>query len=94
MRTASKAHAKPGHSKARMYRENVFSVATDLEAMIDAYGVEAVISFARKIESDIREYGDSIHNGIYNIQLNMLPAPLLRVQNKPENLKLKKRRAA
>lgn len=79
MRTISKTIAKIGLSKASQYRNNVFSVASDIEAMIDAYGVENLISMACTINSDIKEHGHSIRNGAYNLRMNALPIPVMRV---------------
>lgn len=93
MRTQVKAHAKQvGHSKAVNYRNGLFSVCSDLEAMVDAYGLDAVIKFATRIHNDLAEHGDSIHNGLYNIEMNLLPVPSLRKQNKAKANKVKKPR--
>lgn len=81
MRTHSKPNAKPGHSKAAMYKCNLFSAATDIEALIDAYGEPALHQIIERIASDMRVHGDSIFNGQYNILLNALPEPKLRKKN-------------
>lgn len=82
MRIHSKAHAVPGHSKAVNYRNGLFSVCSDLEAMVDAYGLAAVIEYATKIQKDLSTIGDSIYNARYNGEMNSLPVPRLRKQNK------------
>lgn len=79
MRTASKSIAKIGLSKASQYRNNVFSVASDLEAMIDAYGAENLISMVCTINSDIKEHGHSVRNSSYNLRMNAFPIPVMRV---------------
>mgnify|MGYP001580236503 CR=1 FL=1 len=89
MRTQSKIFAKPGHSKAAMYRSNVFSVASDIEAMVDAYGVEAITKYAQLIHDQLAEHGDCLHNGLYNHELNNLPLPRIRKQNKIKAKRIK-----
>lgn len=92
MRMISKAHAKPGHSKAAMYRSGVFSPASDLEALVDAYGLDTVVEFATRIHADLVMLGDSIHNGMHNLELNLRPLPVIRKQNKTKPNKSKKPR--
>lgn len=93
MRTQVKAHAKQvGHSKAVNYRNGLFSVCSDLEAMVDAYGAAAIIHFAMRIERDLAEFGDSIYNAQYNAILNAMPLPVIRKQNKAKAIKSKKPR--
>ena len=88
MRTETKPNTKRiGHSKAVNYRNGLFSVASDIEAMIDAYGLAALIEYATLIENDMRKHGDSIHNGIYNQHMNQLPYPKMRKQNKSKKSK-------
>lgn len=53
--------------------------------MVDAYGYEAIVCYAARIRNDLSEFGDSIYNGIYNIEMNALPFPKVRKLNKPEN---------
>lgn len=91
MRTQVKAHAKQvGHSKAVNYRNGLFSVCSDLEAMVDAYGLDCVIEFATRIHHALIEHGDSIHNGLYNLEMNMRPIPRIRKQNKAKARKQRK----
>lgn len=85
MRTHAKPIAKVGSSRALMYRSSVMSAMTDLEALVDAYGADALHTMINQIASDLAVYGDSINNSKYNIWLNTLPYPKHRKQNKPEN---------
>jgi len=85
MRTSAKPNAKLGQSAASMYRCSVRSAASDIEALVDAYGVHAIIQIANMVEQEIAVHGDSIHNWQYNIWLNQQPLPIIRKQNRPEN---------
>lgn len=86
MRTKAKPNSKVnGISCANAYRASVKSAATDLEGLVDAYGAMHISMWAFKIESDIKEHGDSIYNAAINSQLNALPLPIIRKQNRPEN---------
>ena len=87
MRIEKKSHAKIGHAKALHYRTGVFSPMSDIEALVDAYGVDAIIKYARAAHNGIAKYGDSIHNGIYNLELNALPLPSIRKQNRNKKAK-------
>lgn len=46
----SKHRAKIGAPKAVHYRNGLFDIASDLEAMIEAYGVKNVKSWAEQLE--------------------------------------------
>lgn len=95
MRTKSKPNTgKRGISTANAYRASVKSATTDLEALIDAYGVVAVIKLAQQLHIDIVEHGDSKDNGRYNIWLNSLPIPEIRKQHKPRASRAKLSKAA
>lgn len=85
MRTDSKLNAKLGHSKALGYRNGTFSAASDLEALVDAYGATALAQVIQAICDDLAMHGDSLHNGIHNNWLNSQPLPRVRKLNKPEN---------
>lgn len=86
MRTKSKPNTgKPGISTANAYRASVKSAATDLEAMVDAYGLNAVILFATRIRDQIALHGDCLSNALFNSELNALPLPELRKQHNPAN---------
>lgn len=80
MRTKAKSNAPGGNgiSAATAYRCGVKSPASDMEALVDAYGVKAVIEFANRIHGDLLVFGDSIHNGYYNMLMNALPLPKIR----------------
>lgn len=91
MREIHKPIAKIGHFRGVGYRNNLLSVCSDLEAMVDAYGAAAICEYARMIESDLHIFGDSINNGIYNQQLNQLPYPAVRKQNKTKASRKKNR---
>lgn len=78
MRYTAKPIAKLGISKAYAYRSSVFSFATDLEAMVDAYGAEAVAAFAMRIHHQFVEHGTSTINAAINIEANQLPFPKVR----------------
>lgn len=97
MRTTSKPNTgKHGISTANAYRSGIKSPCTDLEGLIDAYGAADIIRYCMMIEMDIELYGDSIYNGAYNIELNMLPIPKIRKQykSKAEQKALREKRAA
>lgn len=85
MRTSHKPRAKIGISCANCYRASIKSPASDLEALVDAYGAAAISALAYRIEKEITEHGDSIHNGFFNIELNSLPLPAIRKQHNPAN---------
>lgn len=81
MRQTHKPIAKLGHSKALGYRASIMSPASDLEALVDAYGLEAIVKQARMIHAQLVKYGDSTINGLINGELNMLPWPTVRKLN-------------
>lgn len=82
MRLQSKPNTgKPGISTANAYRCSVKSAATDIEALVDAYGVEALIKVAKQIHDEIAVFGDSRNNGFYNSYLNDLEYPTIRKQH-------------
>lgn len=80
MRTKAKSNAPGGNgiSAATAYRCGVKSPASDMEALVDAYGIKAFIEFGERIHNDMLRFGDSIHNGYYNVLLNALPLPKIR----------------
>lgn len=93
MRTKCKFATKVGHSRAAMYRASVFSAASDIEALVDAYGVTAITDIAMRVSAEIAHHGDSINNYNFNLWLNSLPLPAIRKQNNPENKRRSKRKS-
>lgn len=92
MRTQAKPNAPHGQgiSAANCYRASIRSAASDLEALVDAYGADAIMAYAFRIQHDIAQYGDSINNWQFNIELNAKPLPAIRKQNKTKGRKGKK----
>lgn len=83
MRLTAKPIAKLGISKAYAYRSSVFSFATDLEAMVDAYGADNVSRFAWMIHEQFEKHGASLVNASINVDANKLPLPKVR-RTKPK----------
>lgn len=78
MRVIAKPMAKIGLHKAVHYRSGLFSFASDLEAMVDAYGAENVSRFALLIKEQFEQHGTSLINASINNDANQLPMPLVR----------------
>lgn len=78
MRHHAKPIAKLGLSKATHYRSGLFSFASDLEAMVDAYGAAAIARYAHIITEQFELFGTSTINASINMEANALPFPLVR----------------
>lgn len=94
MRHVAKANAPYGQgiSAASCYDVGIKSACTDIEALIDRYGKDALHMLIDRISEDMREYGDSIFNADYNLWLKGKPYPKLRKRGatRQEQLTLKK----
>ena len=93
MRTQAKQNAPYGQgiSAASAYDGSIKSAATDIEALIDRFGPDALHTMVDRIYLDMRRYGDSIWNREYNLELKALPyARLKRGRSKGEQSKLRK----
>jgi hypothetical protein len=93
MRAQAKGNAPYGQgiSAASCYDAGIKSAATDIEALIDRYGPDALHAMIDRIYLDMREYGDSIYNREYNIKLSSLPyARLKKGRSKAEQNSLRK----
>jgi hypothetical protein len=78
--TAHPLSKLPGCSKAYAYRNNLDSPTNAMRALVDAYGITAVIQLANVCHNEIAIFGDVQDGGIKNTWLNSLPIPVIRVQ--------------
>lgn len=80
MREKAKPNAPYGMgiSAASCYDSNVKSPATDLEALIDRYGLPSLMIAAVQLDRELTEHGGAQDNRAINAWLNSQPRPTPR----------------
>jgi hypothetical protein len=82
MRILAKPNAKLGLYKGEQYRRSLFNPCSDLEAMLDAYGINAIMMYATLINDELIAHGDCTRNAAFALEMNTLPMPTIRKQHK------------